>query len=119
VIRLVDFSKYQKNKDSESLTLEKKVSLMKDITEDKKAQILNFVGMKNIFHSSTRDISEDIIDMCPICNKRYNITQDKSMSKDEIIQWFTTFINKNKDKFTLDWLRGQKLTFESIYEMRK
>ena len=44
---MVDFSKYQKNKDSESLTLEKKVSLMKDITEDKKAQILNFVGTKN------------------------------------------------------------------------
>jgi hypothetical protein len=41
------------------------------------------------------------------------------MNKDEIIQWFTTFINKNKDKFTLDWLREQKLTFESIYEMRK
>ena len=52
-------------------------------------------------------------------NKRIRINQDKSMSKDEIIQWFTTFIKKNKEKFTLDWLRGQKLTFESIYEMRK
>jgi len=57
--------------------------------------------------------------MCPICNKKYKITQDKNMNKDEIIQWFTTFINRNKDNFTLDWLRGQKLTFESIYEMRK
>ncbi len=37
------------------------------------------------------------------------------MNKDEIIQWFTTFINN----FTLDWFRGQKLTFESIHEMRK
>ena len=53
-----------------------------------------------------------------MCNKRIKINQDKSMNKDEIIQWFTTFINRNKDKFTLDWLRGQKLTFESIYEMR-
>jgi len=41
------------------------------------------------------------------------------MNKNEIIQWITTFINKNKDKFALDWLRVQKLTFESIYEMRK
>jgi len=57
--------------------------------------------------------------MCPICNKKYKITQDKNMNKDEIIQWFTTFINRNKDNFTLDWLRGQKLTFEGIFEMRK
>ena len=41
------------------------------------------------------------------------------MNKDEIIQWFTTFINSNKENFTLEWLRGQKLTFESICEMRK
>ncbi len=41
------------------------------------------------------------------------------MNKDEIIQWFSLFININKDNFTLDWFRGQKLTFESIYEMRK
>ena len=41
------------------------------------------------------------------------------MNKDEIIEWFTTFIDRNKDNFTLDWLRGQKLTFEIIYEMRK
>jgi len=41
------------------------------------------------------------------------------MNKNEIIQWITTFINKNEDKFTLDWLRGQKLTFERFYEMRE
>jgi len=54
-----------------------------------------------------------------MCSKRIKITQDKSMNKDEIIQWFSLFINRNKDNFTLDWLRGQKLTFESSYEMRK
>ena len=41
------------------------------------------------------------------------------MNKDEIIQGFTTFINRNKDNFTLDWLRGHNLTFESTYKMRK
>jgi len=41
------------------------------------------------------------------------------MNKDEIIQWLTTFINRNKDNFTLDWLREQKLIYEPIYEMRK
>jgi len=59
------------------------------------------------------------INISPKCNKRSKIAQDKSMNKDEIIQWFTTFINRYKDNFTLDWLRGKKLTFESICEMRK
>ena len=26
---------------------------------------------------------------------------------------------ENKNNFTLDWLRGEKLTFESVNEMRK
>ena len=42
--------------------------------------------------------------LCPKCNKRIKITQDKIMDKDEIIEWFTTFINRNKDRFTLAWL---------------
>ena len=76
----------------------------------------NFVGQNNKQSNPTIPKTNNI---CPKCNKRSKITQDKSMNKDEIIQWFTTFINRKKDSFTLDWLRGQKLTFESIYEMRK
>ncbi len=41
------------------------------------------------------------------------------MNKDTIIDWFKKYIAENEQRFTLDWLRGQKLTFESIYEMRK
>ena len=41
------------------------------------------------------------------------------MNKDTIIDWFTKYLTENKQTFTLDWLRGQKLTFESVNEMRK
>lgn len=41
------------------------------------------------------------------------------MNKNEIIDWFTKYLVENKEHFTLDWLRGQKLSFESVYEMRK
>ena len=47
------------------------------------------------------------------------ITQDKIMNKDEIIPVVYYLHHRNKDNFTLDWLRGQKLTLESIYKMRK
>lgn len=74
--------------------------------EEKKVQISSFVGMKNTSYTPSTDITESTtIDICSICNKRNKITQDKNMNKDEIIQWFTTFINRNKDNFTLDWLR--------------
>ncbi len=76
----------------------------------------NFVGQIN---TKTNPTISKTINICPKCNKRIKINQDKSMNKDEIIQWFSTFINRNKDIFTLNWLRGQKLTFESIYEIRK
>ena len=84
----------------------------------------SFVGMRNISHTPTTNVTKDnTIDICPMCNKRtkknLDSIQENGMNKDEIIQWFSTFINRNKDNFTLDWLRGQKLTFESIYEMRK
>ena len=52
-------------------------------------------------------------------NKRHKITQDKFMNKDTIIDWLKNYLIKNKQNFTLDWLRGQKLTFESVNEMRK
>lgn len=80
----------------------------------------NFVGTKNKSNTPTTGITEyNTIEICPTCNKRYKITQEKSMNKDSIIDWFTKYLTKNKQNFTLDWLRGQKLTFESVNEMRK
>jgi len=48
--------------------------------------------MRNISHTPTTNVTKDnTIDICPMCNKRTKITQDKSMNKDEIIQWFSKF----------------------------
>lgn len=93
---------------------------VENIKKEKKAQISSFVDIKNISHTLTTDITEDnTIGVCPPCNRRYKITQDKSMNKDTIIDWFMRYLTKNKQNFTLDWLRGQKLTFESVNEIRK
>ena len=51
--------------------------------------------------------------------KREKILGDKDMDKKEIINWFKDFISKNQKQFTLDWLRGQKLSFEAVNEVRK
>ncbi|MFX0039787.1 MAG: hypothetical protein ACFFCY_03700 [Promethearchaeota archaeon] len=67
----------------------------------------------------TNPIIPKAINICPKCNKRSKINQEKNMNKDEIVHWFTIFINRNKDHLILDWLRGQKLPFEVIYGMRK
>jgi len=56
---------------------------------------------------------------CPTCNKRRKIAGEKKMSKNGMIQWFQNFLIENKENLPLDWLRGQKLTFESVNEMRK
>ena len=82
----------------------------KNIKIEKKSQISNFVGYNNSIIDTT---------ICPTCNKRHKITQDKGMDRNEIVDWFTKYIIENKQNFTLDWLRGQKLTFESVNEMRK
>ena len=47
------------------------------------------------------------------------IIGDKTSDKNQIINWFIKFLQRNKDNFPLDWLRGQKLTFESVNEVRK
>ncbi len=47
------------------------------------------------------------------------ILGDKILNKDQMIQWLKEYIEKNQNNFTLDWLRGQRLTFESVNEMRK
>ncbi|MHA1195774.1 MAG: hypothetical protein ACTSRH_04465 [Promethearchaeota archaeon] len=54
-----------------------------------------------------------------IKRKRAAVRGDKSLNKDEICNYLAQYILENKDIFTLDWLRGQKLTFESVCEMRK
>jgi uncharacterized protein with PIN domain len=51
---------------------------------------------------------------CPTCKKKLKITGEKQMSKNQLIEWFKKYISENKNNFPLDWLRGQKLTFESI-----
>lgn len=86
----------------------------------KNAQISSFVGHKKLYRGiPITDITKDNDSICLTCNKRHKITQDKSMNKNEIIDWFTKYLVENKEHFTLDWLRGQKLSFESVYEMRK
>ena len=113
---LVDFSKYQKKEASEP----QEILPTKDIKEEEIDSNSSFVGMKKISHTPTTTIIENNnIDICPTCNKKYKITQDKSMNKDSIVDWFTKYLTENKQNFTLDWLRGQKLTFESVKEMRK
>lgn len=57
--------------------------------------------------------------ICPTCNKRKKITGEKTMNRNEIIQWFQNFLSENKENLPLDWLRGKKLDFESVNEMRK
>ena len=47
------------------------------------------------------------------------INSEEKYNKDTIIDWFTKHLTENKQNLTLDWLRGQKLTFESVNEMRK
>lgn len=51
--------------------------------------------------------------------KPKKITGDKNLNKSKMIQWLKDYMEENKDNFTLDWLRGQKLTYESVNEMRK
>lgn len=96
----------QPTKDLES----KEIVSVKNIEKEKIVSKSNIVGHEKSYLDTP---------ICPTCNKRYKITQDKSMNKDTIIDWFTKHLTENKQNFTLDWLRGQKLTFESVNEMRK
>lgn len=57
--------------------------------------------------------------ICPKCDKRQKIIGEKDMNRHEMIQWFQTFLIENETNLPSDWLRGQKLTFESVNEMRK
>ena len=45
-----------------------------------------------------KDITKDNDIICPTCNKRHKITQDKSMNKNDMINWFIKYfieINRN------------------------
>lgn len=113
---------YEKKEREKTPKLEPKTILSIKNIEEKNECFLSVKKNEKRYNQTDTpitDITKDNNNICPKCNKRIKLTQDKSMNKDEIVQWFTTFINRNKDNFTLDWLRGQKLTFESIYEMRK
>ena len=57
--------------------------------------------------------------ICPTCYKKNKIFGEKTMNRNELIQWFRDFVSENEENLPLDWLRGQKLTFESVNEMRK
>ena len=57
--------------------------------------------------------------ICPECKRRLKITGEKEMNKDQMIEWFKNYISENKENYTADWLRGIKLTFESVCEIRK
>ncbi len=59
------------------------------------------------------------IQTCPECNKKNKLSGDKDMNRQELIQWFQDFVSENEKNLPLDWLRGQKLSFESVNEMRK
>jgi len=50
---------------------------------------------------------------------RIKLIGDKELNKTEMCDYIAKYIVENKQNFTLDWLRGQKLTFESVNEIRK
>ena len=109
---------YEKKEREKTSNLEPKIFLsIKNIEEKNECFLL--VEKKEKRNTPITDITKDNNITCPTCNKRHKITQDKSMNKDNIIDWFKNYLIENKQNFTLDWLRGQKLTFESVNEMRK
>ena len=75
----------------------------------------NLSGVRKDFKSIARPKEKN----CPSCNKRNKIIGEKLMNKNDIINWFQVFLDENEKNLPLDWLRGQKLTFESVNEMRK
>ncbi len=51
--------------------------------------------------------------------KPKRIVGDKEFKKKQMSNYLAKYILENQDNFTLDWLRGQKLTYECVNEMRK
>ena len=56
---------------------------------------------------------------CPTCNRKYNVAGEIELNKAETTDWIVNCLKEKNDAFTLDFLRGQKLVYESIAEMRK
>jgi len=54
-----------------------------------------------------------------ISKKKKKITGDKKLSKEETIEKIITLLKTSKKSYTLDWLRGELLTFQAIHEVRK
>ena len=51
--------------------------------------------------------------------KPKKILGDKDLNRKQMIPYLQDYLKENQANFTLDWLRGMKLTFESVNEMRK
>lgn len=47
------------------------------------------------------------------------IVGDKELNKKQMIDWFIDLFKDKGNIFTLDYLRGQRQSFEAVYEMRK
>jgi len=66
-----------------------------------------------------RKSKKKVLDICPECNRKYKIFQDKDMNKEEILKDIADNILKNGDLLTLDFWRGQKFNYDNLLEMRK
>lgn len=51
--------------------------------------------------------------------KSVKITGDKTLNKNEIIEYITQKIKNNPKIYTLDFLRGQKQIYDALFEIRK
>lgn len=97
---------------------------LEKIEEDKLTAIkIKAVSKTRKIVKSTREIKQLPVrnreDLCPTCDKRLFIPQDKGMAKNEIVRWLNEYIIYNRNIIPLDFLRSQKLILESIVEMRK
>lgn len=59
------------------------------------------------------------LELCPECNRKYKIFQDKDLTKEDILKDIADNILKNGDLLTLDFWRGQKFNYDNLFEMRK
>ena len=56
----------------------------------------------------------------PIIKQEFKqILGDKELNKIQICDYIAKYLVENKQNYTLDWLRGMKLTFEAVNEIRK
>lgn len=51
--------------------------------------------------------------------KEFKVIGDKKLSRKEMIEWLVNYLKENEEYLKLDWLRGQKYSYESIVNLRK